>query len=148
MRNTIRSYATGSNTFNGGDFKLLAEVGITVGAADGANVSTSNLDTLTIDENKLMQALEENPESVKALLTGENSIFGMMEKTISNSLSATTGYFDVKTKTLEKNISNMNDKISRQNSSITAYRASLEKKFQAMEQAIAAMQQNYQSFLS
>ena len=147
MRNTIRSYATGSNTFNGGDFKLLADVGITVGAADGANVSTSNLDTLTIDENKLLQALEENPDSVKALLTGENSIFGMMEKTLSNSLSATTGYFDVKTKTLEKNITDMNDKISRQNKNITSYRASLEKKFQAMEQAIAAMQQNYQSFL-
>ena len=148
MRNTLRTYAGGSNTSNGGAFKLLAEVGISTGSAESGSVSTTNLDSLQFDESKFLEALENDPESVKALLTGENSIFGMMESTVEQSLQSTTGYFDIKSKTIDKNISNTNEKITRQNSNITTYRAQLEARFKAMEQMIASMQQNYSSFLS
>ena len=146
LKNTVRRYATGSNDTNGGAYKLLADIGITTGSASGADISTSNLDTLKLDEDKLLQALEEDPESVKALLTGENSIFGMMESAVEQTLQSTTGFFDVKQKTLDSNITRMNDKIKRQKQNITAYQARLEAKFKKMEEAIAAMQQNYSNF--
>ena len=146
LKNTVRRYATGSNDTNGGAYKLLADIGITTGSASGADISTSNLDTLKLDEDKLLQALEEDPESVKALLTGENSIFGMMESAVEQTLQSTTGFFDVKQKTIESNITRMNDKIKRQKQNITAYQARLEAKFKKMEEAIAAMQQNYSNF--
>ncbi len=145
LKNTIRRYANGSNDMNGGAFKLLADIGITTGSADGTNISTSNLDNLTLDEDKLLQALEEDPDSVRALLTGENSIFGMMEDAVKQTLESTTGYFDIKTKTIESNITRMNDKIKKQNENISAYKTRLEAKFKKMEEMIAAMQQNYSS---
>lgn len=146
LKNTMRRYATGSNDTNGGAYNLLADIGITTGKPDGASISTSNLDTLTFDEDKLLQALDEDPESVKALLTGENSILSMMENAVEQTLESNTGFFDVKSKTLESNITRMNDKIKRQNANITAYQARLEAKFKKMEEAIAAMQQNYSNF--
>lgn len=147
LRNTLRNYANGSNDSNGGIYKLLADIGISTTQADSNNLS-SDTNALYFDEDKFLRALEENPESVKALLSGENGIFAMMESTVEQSLKAASGFFDIKTSTLDSNINNIEDKITKKNSSITTYKAQLEKKFQAMENMIASMQQNYQSFLS
>ena len=99
-------------------------------------------------EETFMNALNQNPESVKALLAGENGILSMMEDTVEQSLKASTGYFDIKTSTLDSNIKKTNEKITNKNKSIETYKSQLESKFYAMEQMIASMQQNYQSFLS
>ncbi len=146
LKNTIRNYANGSNETNGGVYKLLSEIGISTASADAGNLNT-NTNSLSLDKNKLLQALQENPDSVKSLLSGDNGIFAMMEDTVEQSLKAVSGFFDVKTSTLDSNIKKTEEKISKKNSSITTYKAQLEKKFQAMENMIASMQQNYQSFL-
>ena len=147
LKNTVRSYANGSNDSNGGIYKLLSEIGISTSSADSNNLS-SDTNSLSFDESKLLKALEENPESVKALLSGENGIFAMIEDTVEQSLKSVSGYFDIKTSTIDSNIKKVNEKITKKNASITTYKAQLEKKFQAMENMIASMQQNYQSFLS
>lgn len=147
LRNTLRSYATGSNTSNGGVYKLLSEIGISTSSADGNNLSTDT-DALSLDEEKLKKALEENPESVKSLLTGDGGVLSMMEDTVEQSLKSSVGFFDVKSSTIDSDIKKMQEKITKQNNSITTYKAQLEKKFSAMETTIAQMQQNYQSFLS
>ena len=147
LKNTLRNYANGSNATNGGIFKLLSDIGISTSAADGNNLSTDTY-TLSLDEEKLKKALTENPDSVKSLLAGENGILSMMESAVEQSLSATTGYFDVKTSTLDSDISRMEEKITKQNTNIETYRARLENQFYQMEMAIAQMQQNYSSFLS
>ena len=147
LKNTIRNYASGSNTTNGGVYKLLAEIGITTASADSNNLSTDTTE-LSFDESKFLKALEENPESVKQLLAGDNGIFSMMEDTVEQSLKASVGFFDVKTSTLDSDIKKMSEKITKQNKSIETYKAQLESKFQAMEKMIASMQQNYSSFLS
>ena len=147
LKSTIRSYANGTNTLNGGVFKLLSEIGISVASADSNNLGADTT-SLSFDEEKFMKALEENPDSVKALLAGENSAMTMMENTLETSLKAVSGFFDVKTATIDSNIKKTNEKITKKNTSITTYKAQLEKKFQAMESIIASMQQNYQSFLS
>ena len=147
LKNTIRSYANGSNDMNGGVYKLLSEIGISTAQADSNNLS-ADTNALAFDEEKFIKALEENPESVKALLSGENGIFSMMEDTVEQSLKAVSGFFDIKTTTLDSNIKKIEEKITKKNTSITTYKAQLEKKFQAMENMIASMQQNYQSFLT
>ena len=147
LRNTLRSYANSSNDYNGGVYKLLADIGITTAAADGKNLSTDT-NTLKLDEEKFLKALEENPESVKSILGGENGILARMEDAVEQSLQATTGFFDVKTSTFDSDIKKMEDKITKKNKSVETYRAQLEKKFYKMELAISQMQQNYSSFLS
>ena len=147
LRNTIRSYATAKNTSNNGVYSLLSEIGISTSSADGNNLN-ADTNSLTLDEDKLKKALEENPESVKSILTGEGGVLTMMEDAVEQSLKATSGFFDVKTSTLDSDIKKMETKIKKQNTYISTYKAQLEKKFSAMETTIAQMQQNYQSFLS
>ena len=147
LRNTIRSYATAKNTSNNGVYSLLSEIGISTSSADGNNLN-ADTNSLTLDEDKLKKALEENPESVKSILTGEGGVLTMMEDAVEQSLKATTGFFDVKTSTLDSDIKKMETKIKKQNTYISTYKAQLEKKFSAMETTIAQMQQNYQSFLA
>ena len=147
LRNTIRSYATAKNTSNNGVYSLLSEIGISTSSANGNNLN-ADTNSLTLDEDKLKKALEENPESVKSILTGEGGVLTMMEDAVEQSLKATSGFFDVKTSTLDSDIKKMETKIKKQNTYISTYKAQLEKKFSAMETTIAQMQQNYQSFLS
>ena len=147
LSRTLKSYATSSNATNGGIYKLLSDIGISTSEADGNNLSTDTY-KLSLDEEKFLKALEENPDSVKSILTGENGVLSMMENTVEQSLKASVGFFDVKTSTLDSQISNMEEKISKKNSSIETYQAQLEDKFYKMEMAIAQMQQNYSSFLS
>ena len=147
LRNTIRSYATAKNSSNGGVYNLLSEIGISTSSADGNNLN-ADTNSLTLDEDKLKKALEENPESVKSILAGEGGVLTMMEDAVEQSLKATSGFFDVKTSTLDSDIKKMETKIKKQNTNISTYKAQLEKKFSAMETTIAQMQQNYQSFLS
>lgn len=147
LKNTIRSYATAKNTSNGGVYDLLSEIGISTSSADGNNLN-ADTNSLSLDEDKLKKALEENPESVKSILAGDGGVLTMMEDAVEQSLKATVGYFDVKTSTLDSDIKKMETKIKKQNTNISTYKAQLEKKFSAMETTIAQMQQNYQSFLS
>lgn len=146
LKRTLTSYATGSSA-NDGVYKLLSDIGISTAKADGNNLST-NTNTLELDEEKLLKALETNPDSVKSILTGDNGVLTRMENAIEQSLTATTGFFDIKTSTYDSDIKKMESKITKQTSRIATYKAQLEKKFNAMEQTIAAMQQNYSSFMS
>ena len=147
LRNSIRRYATGANGTNGGVYKLLSDIGIKTSSADGNNLS-ADTDSLTLDEDALKKALEENPESVRAILTGEGGVLTMMEDTVEQSLKASVGFFDVKTTTLDSDIKKMEEKITKQTANIATYKSQLEKKFSAMELTISKMQQNYSSFLS
>lgn len=146
LRNTIRRYANGSNGTNGGVYKLLSEIGISTASADSNNLS-ADTNALKLDEEKFLKALEENPDSVKAILAGENGVLNMMEGAVEQSMKASVGYFDVKTTSLDADIKKMETKISKKNTSIETYQKQLENKFQKMEQMIASMQQNYSSFL-
>ena len=138
LKNTLRNYATGSNDSNGGVYKLLADIGISTGEADSTNLS-GDTSKLVFDETKFKKAMEENPESVEAILGGENGILTMMENSVEQSLKASVGFFDVKQSSLDSDIRKMEQKITKQQTKVSNYQAQLEKKFGNMELIIAQM---------
>ena len=146
FKNTLRTYANSSSNNGESVYKLLSEIGISTGEADASNLSTDT-NKLVLDEKKLLKALEENPESVEALLTGENGVLTKMEDTVEMTLKSTVGFFDIKNNSINSDISKMKNKISKQTEKVSTYRAQLEKKFSNMELVISQMQQNYSSFL-
>ena len=146
FKNTMRTFATSRNDTNGGDYMLLSQIGISTGQADSSNLSTDT-DKLQLDEEALKKALEENPESVKALLAGDDGVLSHIEDSVEQMLQATTGFFDVKTSTLDSDIKKMEEKITKQQTKINSYQKQLENKFSQMELVISKMQQNYSSFL-
>ena len=117
----MKRYSTSSNS-NDGIYKLLSDIGIKTASADGNNLSADTYE-LSLDEDKFMKALEENPDSVKSILTGDTGVLSMMENTIEQSLKVSVGFFDVKTSTLDSNIKKMEEKISKKNTSITTYKS-------------------------
>ena len=125
---------------------MLSELGISTGEANGNNLS-ADTQTLQFDENAFIKALEENPESVEAILGGENGILNQMENTVETMLKAVSGFFDVKTSTLDSDIKKTESKITSQQSKISSYKSQLEKRFSNMELLISQMQKNYSSFL-
>ena len=146
LKRSIRDIAMGKNDAATGAYKMLADLGITTSGADSD--LSADTTSLKLDEEKFMKALEENPDSVRELLSDEHGIFAMMEDTVEQSLKSVSGFFDVRTSTLDSNIKRANEKITAKNKSIETYKSQLEAKFQAMEKMIASMQQNYQSFLT
>lgn len=147
LRSTLRNYANGSNSSNGGAFSLLSQIGISTMQANGDNLSTDT-NKLEFDEQAFLQALEEDPDSLEALIGSDTGILGQMESAIETSLKAVSGFFDVKQSTYDSEISRAEAKVKKQQEKISVYRAQLEKKFSAMESIISQMQQNYSSFLS
>ncbi|MBR2430588.1 flagellar filament capping protein FliD [bacterium] len=147
LTRTLKNYATSGNNSNGGEFRILAQIGISTGKADGNNLSTDT-SKLEFDEAVFKKALEEDPDSVEAILAGENGILSMMENSVEMSLKASVGFFDVKQSTIDSDIKKMEDKIKKQTAKVATYRSQLEDKFSNMELMISKMQQNYSSFLA
>ena len=147
LKSTLRNYANGSNSYNGGAYSLLSQLGITTMQANSDNLSTDT-NTLQFDEDAFLQALEEDPDSVEAILGNDTGILGQMESAIETSLKAVSGFFDVKQSTLDSEITKMQTKVKKQQEKISTYKAQLEKRFSAMETLISQMQQNYSSFLA
>ena len=99
------------------------------------------------DSKTFLDALDEDPESLEAILGGENGILNQIENTVEMALKASVGFFDVKQSSIDSDIKNSETKIKKQQEKISTYRAQLEKKFSSMETLISQMQQNYSSFL-
>lgn len=147
LKSTLRNYANGRNSATEGAYHLLSQIGISTQQANSDNLSTDT-NKLEFDEQAFLQALEEDPDSLEALIGEETGILGQMESAIETSLKAVSGYFDVKQSTFDSEITKAQNKVKKQQEKMTTYKAQLEKKFSAMETIISQMQQNYSSFLS
>lgn len=147
LTRTLKNYVTSSNDANGGVFKLLSQIGISTGKADGNNLSADTT-SLEFDEDAFKKALEEDAESVTSILAGENGVLSMMENTVEMSLKASVGFFDVKQGTLDSDIKSTEERITKQKTRIETYRKQLQDKFSNMELVIAQMQQNYSNFMA
>jgi len=146
FKNSLRNYAMGSNT-NDGIYTALSQIGITGNKAEGASITDDN-GHLVFNEETFLKAMQENPESVEAILGDENGVLGQMENTVELSLQAVTGFFDIKQSTFDSDITKMEQKITKQKDKISVYKTQMEKKFSNMELLISKMQDGYSSFLS
>ncbi len=129
---------------NDGMYTMLSQIGI----------STTSTDTtkLSIDDSKLDEALSQNFESVKHLLSdgyagkADNGLFDKMVSTVSAVLDPTSGYFANKTESLDKQISLMNTSLERANTKLTAYETKITKQFNKMDSTISALSTQLSTF--
>ena len=128
-------------------YRNLAAIGISTGEAQDS-IST-DVTALIIDQDKFMQALEDNSDAVKQLLVGTKDnpgLFVNVGKIIDNTLLS-TGLINSTQESINKNINKLGDKISDLTQELAHYRESLENKFRNMENIIFNMQSAYSSFL-
>lgn len=141
--NSLRSL-TSSVGDNDGLYSMLSQIGI----------STSKTDTtqLSIDEEKLDEALNKNFDSVKKLLsdgataTEDNGLFDKLLTSVNNALDSDRGYFSKKTESLESQISLMNTRIERASTSLTNYQTRITKQFNAMDSTLSSLNNQYSAF--
>lgn len=141
--NSLRSL-TSSVGSNDGLYSMLSQIGI----------STSKTDTtqLSIDEEKLDEALNKNFDSVKKLLsdgataTEDNGLFDKLLTSVNNALDSDRGYFSKKTESLESQISLMNTRIERASTSLTNYQTRITKQFNAMDSTLSSLNNQYSAF--
>ena len=87
--------------------------------------------------------------ALKELLMGGDGHKGILievEELIEGALEG--GYFTSAEKSVQKQISRLDEKIIKQSKAVEKYRARLEAKFASMDLLIAQMQQQYSSFMS
>lgn len=149
IKRSIRQLMTSSTGNTDDMYTMLNQIGVST-AAVGADISADTT-KFSVDEDKLKQALEENPDAVKKVLMGtsanQDGIFSQLETVLDNALAG-NGYFSTATSSIKKEITNINTKIEKQTTAIANYKSSLEAKFQTMESTISSMQNAYSNVLS
>ena len=149
LRNQIRSLMT-SSLYGTGVFKNLDAIGISLDAATSGNIRTDNINVLTFDKNKFIDAFDADRESLKSLLVGTDAnlgIFQRVESVIETAISANSGFFTSAEMSYNKQISNLDNKIEKAKKAVERYRERLEAKFASMDLLISNMQNQYSSFL-
>ena len=131
---------------NDGIYSMLSQIGI---SSDKEDVSK-----LTIDTNKLDEALSENLESVKLLLSDgytskdDNGLFDSLVSTVNNVLDTEKGYFTTQSESVQSLIKNMNTRIERANERLLSYETRITKQFNKMDSTIAALNSQLSTFMS
>ena len=137
VRNSIRNLASVQYN-NLSTYKTLNSIGISTGAI-GTSVS-ADTSKLKLNEDEFLKALEENPSEVQSLL---QNFVEQMETQVKKVNDTTEGYFAVKTKSIDKQISTLNDTIDRKKLSLKAYEENLTKKFTNMDLMISQMKSQF-----
>lgn len=137
VRNSIRNLASVQYN-NLSTYKTLNSIGISTGAI-GTSVS-ADTSKLKLNEDEFLKALEENPSEVQSLL---QNFVEQMETQVKKVNDTTEGYFAVKTKSIDKQISTLNDTIDRKKLSLKAYEENLTKRFTNMDLMISQMKSQF-----
>jgi len=150
LKNSFRSMVT--DRVSGIDyFNNLSQIGISTGAAGKSVSDTSS--TLVLDKDKLLAALEKDPQGVKELLvgnaaTGVTGIMQKLQRKINSVTDPVDGYFTSKEDSINTLIANTDKSITRGEERITAYKTLITNQFNQMDQYIAKMQQQSSSISS
>lgn len=145
LKNSLRTMATdmvgGLSTYNN-----LGAIGITTGKV-GTSVETST-NTLQFDEKKFLEALQENPSEVKALLIGDKSrgitgIFEKLEKKVEAALDPSDGYFAARESSLNSSIATIDKAITREQERLDKREEYLTQQFNRMDQYISQMKSQF-----
>ncbi|MBE7703461.1 MAG: hypothetical protein E7Z89_05350 [Cyanobacteria bacterium SIG28] len=150
IRNELKNLMT-SSIMGSSIYKNLSQIGISTAAASLGNISTTHdaIVSLQFDRDAFIKAYDAEPEALKELLMGGDGHRGILievEELIEGALEG--GYFTSAEKSVQKQISRLDEKIIKQSKAVEKYRARLEAKFASMDLLIAQMQQQYSSFMS
>ena len=151
IRNQLRNLMTSSD-MGTTVFRNLDSIGISVAAASGNNIATTNsaIVSLAFDKDKFLKAYEADQDAVKGLIIGganNKGIFTKVEDLVESTLKSVSGYFASTETSYANKIKDLDKKITKANKEVDRYKARLEAKFQSMDMLIAQMQQQYSSFL-
>jgi flagellar hook-associated protein 2 len=126
----------------GGTVKSLADLGVTTGTGSGGAASADAIaGKLTLDADKLTDALDTNRLDVKAFLTDTTKgISAKLTKLLDPVAKATTGLIDVRAKQAGDQATSIEDQISQMEDRLTQKADRLRAQFTAMEQALAQSQ--------
>ena len=148
IKRSLRSLITSSTGKTEDPYTMLNQVGVST-AAIGATIS-EDTDKISLDENDLKQALQENSDAVKKLFIGsesaEDGLLARIESIVEGAVSS-TGYFTTMTNTLKSDVQSYKDRITTQTTKVANYKANLEAKFSAMEKTISSLQNSYSNYL-
>lgn len=143
IKTDLRTMVT-STIANSGQYKSLADIGITSGAV-GMSVDADTT-KLVIDKQKFIEAFEKDPASVKALLIGDNSSGtteeGLMQKLqdgLDQAINSQYGYFSARNQSLSSQITRVAEKIDKKQEYVYSYQERITKQFNYMDQMIAQM---------
>ena len=148
IKRSLRQMVTSSTGYGDDTYTLLSQIGVSTAAA-GASIN-ADTNSLSLDEDKLKEALDTDPDAVKKLLVGSTSEEGLLsqfDKLLDDAL-ATNGWFSTTTESIQSDMTRYTEKISKANASIASYKARLEAQFQAMENTISNMQNSYSGLLN
>ena len=141
LKDELRSVITGS--LKGlGDYNDLSAVGITSGKVGKSVDDTSN--SLSFDKSKLIDALNDSPENIRALFIGDKTrgITGIIQSIQSKAVGALDpeyGYFTSKKKTFDSKYADLDASITKGEDRLTQTKARLTQQFSQMDQMISQM---------
>ena len=124
--------------------------GISTEAASAGNTSTSNINVLSFDKEKFIEAFEKDSGALKTLLVGDDvnlGVFSRIEKVVESAVASATGYFATTDNSFRNQIERLDNKIASANAAVERYKSRLESKFQYMDMLISNIQNQYSSFL-
>lgn len=133
-----------------GEYNSFGMAGISTGDIGKSVEEETN--TLKFDKDKFLEALEDNPNEVKALLIGDSDqgvtgILQRLEEKVESVVDPVNGYFSSMEDSFNTTIANLDDTIERETERLDTRREQLTRKFNQMDQYISQMQQQ-QSALS
>ena len=148
IERSMRQMITSASGYGEDVYTLLSQIGVSTAEA-GASISADTT-SLSIDEDKLKEVLDKDPDAVKKLLVGNTSEAGLLTKfeEILDDALATDGWFSTTTTTIQSEMTRYNEKITKAQTSVDNYQARLQAQFQAMENTISKMQNSYSNLLN
>ena len=145
LASQLKSTLLTSTAATGSSYRMLAQLGIST-VAPGASLN-ANTNTLSLDLNKLHDAVTTNTNEVKKFMLGDNSDYsnGVMTRLSSLMFStmASSGFFATRNAMYGNQLNRFDSLITSAQSRISNYRSSLETKFASMEKLITSLQNAY-----
>ena len=125
-------------------------IGISTEDATANNISVANIDKLSFDKEKFINAFKADPNEIKQLLVGTSAnlgVFSRIENIVESAVATGAGYFSSAENSYKTQIQRLDEKISRATLAVERYKARLEKKFQTMDLLISNIQNQFSTFL-
>ncbi|GBF50201.1 flagellar hook-associated protein FliD [Leptospira ryugenii] len=140
MKTVANSYYPATKS---GGYRVLTDIGISTGEV-GSNWEKIQDGVLVINEERLTQALSENPDGLRELFASDMNNDAKMEDGVGIRLLETlrpytqysSGIISSKIKLIEENVASNNKKIKEFESHLVGYEAKLKQRFLYMEQGV------------